>query len=438
MEELMKEICSLIKKPFFPYAFPHPKGQTAFFDIETTGLSPNASSLYLIGFMHYDKTKEAWLLRQWFADDYQSEKEILQTFLENLSEIKYLYHFNGKTFDIPYVLKKCTRHLITPSKHCENLLYDTLGIHCIDLLGKIRPLRHALMLEKCSQTALEQWLGIKREDTFSGGELISVYSEYMQQKILNPENAAKLEKVLLLHNHDDIEMMLNVCSILTYDEYLSDSSQNRLFATENLSTLDVCITSGQTVSLTMELPVPVPKTVHLVTPYPETSLEDITQNTSLCSMLRSAQLLLDKKTACFTLPLYEGPLKYFMPNYKDYYYLIKEDMAVHKSVAEYVDKNFRKKATAATCYINKEGRFLPNLPASTRKKNTVSDTADKEPAFFYLVHKDKLNFCELPEDYKVNTEFWKQYLIRQMPYFRKSNTPLHSNGASFAPEGRGI
>ena len=415
----MKEICSAVKKTVFPYTFLHPREQTAFFDIETTGLSPNASSLYLIGLMHFDSIKKEWILRQWFANDYQTEKEILETFLANLSGVEYLYHFNGRTFDIPYVLKKCKRHAITLTKHCGDLLNDTSGIHCIDLLGKVRPLRHALMLQKCNQTALEQWLGIKREDTFSGGELISVYSEYMQQKILNPENAAKLEKVLLLHNHDDIEMMLNICSILTYDEYLSDACKSRLLTEENLSSLDICMTPEQTVILTLDLPVPVPKPVHLVTPYPETSLENIAGTPSLCAMLRSAQLLLEKNRACFTFSLYEGSLKFFLPDYKDYYYLTIEDMAVHKSIAEFVDSAYRKKATASTCYLKKEGRFLPNLPASSRKKSAAPDTSETEPAFFYLMYKDKLNFCELPENYTENTDFWKQYLSRQLPCFRK-------------------
>lgn len=414
----MKEIQSYIGQPHFPYRFPHPQEQTAFFDIETTGLSPNASSLYLIGLMHYDSEKKTWLLRQWFANNYQSEKQILETFLKNLSGIKYLYHFNGKTFDIPYVLKKCKRHAIRLTNHCEELLNDTTGTHCMDILGKVRPLRHALMFEKCSQTALERWLGIKRQDTFSGGELISVYSEYMQQKILNPDNAAKLEKVLLLHNHDDIKMMLNLCSILTYDEYLSDACTARLLTEENLSSMDIQITQGQSVSITLDLPVSVPKTVHLVTPYPETALENIEENAPLCSMFRSAQLSLENDRAHFSFSLYKGTLKLFLPDYKDYYYLPKEDMAVHKSVAEFVDSAFRKKATASTCFVKKEGYFLPNLTASSRKKSTSLDNATKESTLFHLEYKDKLNFCELPENYDNNTRFWRQYLSRQMPYFR--------------------
>ena len=59
------------------------------------------------------------------------------------------------------------------------------------------------------------------------------------------------------------------------------------------------------------------------------------------------------------VPILEGELKYFYPDYKNYYYLPQEDTAVHKSLGEFVDRSARKKATAATCYTRKKGRFLP-------------------------------------------------------------------------------
>ena len=59
------------------------------------------------------------------------------------------------------------------------------------------------------------------------------------------------------------------------------------------------------------------------------------------------------------IPLYEGELKYFYPDYKNYSYLPAEDNAIHKSVAVYVDKSQRMPATAATCYTRKAGSFLP-------------------------------------------------------------------------------
>ena len=52
-------------------------------------------------------------------------------------------------------------------------------------------------------------------------------------------------------------------------------------------------------------------------------------------------------------------------DYIDLYdYLPKEDRAIHRSIACYVDKAYRQKATAATCYIRQEGIFLPSFDTS--------------------------------------------------------------------------
>ena len=61
----------------------------------------------------------------------------------------------------------------------------------------------------------------------------------------------------------------------------------------------------------------------------------------------------DGQKAVLEIPLYRGVLKHFYENYKDYYYLIYEDTAVHKSIGEFVEKSARRKATAKTCYTNK-------------------------------------------------------------------------------------
>ena len=69
----------------------------------------------------------------------------------------------------------------------------------------------------------------------------------------------------------------------------------------------------------------------------------------------------DNCLAC-NLTLYEGTLKYFYPDYQNYYYLPLEDTAIHKSIGEYVDRSARKKChckKAATA--KKEGLFLPQF-----------------------------------------------------------------------------
>ena len=305
----MKIIKSVISSPIYPFTFSQQKEHIAFIDIETTGLSPNASSLYLIGLMRFDVRQNKWQLCQWFADNYQSEKSMIESFLEALTDINFLYHFNGLTFDIPYLLKKCIRHSIMLSAHCNQLLQDKSGMYSIDLLKKIRPLRHALSLEKCKQTECERFLGLKRTESFTGADLISVYSEYMQQKILAPENAQKLEQVLLLHNHNDIEMMLNLCTLLTYEEYLSEVGVDRLFKEETMKSLKIEQMDTKWFTITFPLPNAVPKEILIYARYP-----DNPRKTEKNCPFPKASLTLRKQTAQLKLPLYHGTLKFYFPD----------------------------------------------------------------------------------------------------------------------------
>ena len=68
-----------------------------------------------------------------------------------------------------------------------------------------------------------------------------------------------------------------------------------------------------------------------------------------------------KNEATITVPIIEDTLKFFFADYKEYYYLPVEDRAVHKSLATYVDKNYRQKATKETCYVKQQGYFITQL-----------------------------------------------------------------------------
>ena len=90
-------------------------------------------------------------------------------------------------------------------------------------------------------------------------------------------------------------------------------------------------------------------------------------------------------------------MKYFYSNYKDYYYLPEEDVALHKSIAGFVDKEHRIQATAANCYTRKYSLYLPQW-------DTVF-----EP-FFKRDYKSKEYFFELTDDMKTNREFFVLYI----------------------------
>jgi hypothetical protein len=88
----------------------------------------------------------------------------------------------------------------------------------------------------------------------------------------------------------------------------------------------------------------------------ETNIADSTgeKNISYCY---------DSHSLTVRIPLYLGEFYHFYKDYRNYYYLPKEDMAVHKSVGSYVDREYRRQATASTCYTKKNGCFFP-LPAA--------------------------------------------------------------------------
>ena len=154
-----------------------------FFDIETTGLSPKNASIYLIGVAFLQDKK--WTLQQWFAENTAEEEAILDAFLKFAAPYRKLVHFNGTTFDVPFVQAKCKKYgLDSPFPQMEQT----------DIYRQISPLKNLLKLPNCKQKTLEEYLGLNREDPFTGGQLIELYKVYRQ------ERDHRLLEVLLLHN----------------------------------------------------------------------------------------------------------------------------------------------------------------------------------------------------------------------------------------------
>lgn len=410
----MKVFDYICKTPKFKYFFKHPFENILFFDIETTGLSAKTSSLYMIGVMFFDNSDENWHLTQFFADNYKSEADMINSFLEILENYDFLYHFNGKTFDIPYILNKCAKHDIVPSKHCDKILNDKDGSYSIDILAGIRPIKKMLNLAKANQTALERWLGIIRDDKFDGGKLIPVYSEYMQQKILAHKEADELEKILLLHNYEDIENMLNVASIMSYNDItaLSPISADETIFNEyskqfHISDITIDNYGMLNISCTIDELI-FPKKLETTAAFPDSISPEYNGTDDI-------QLTFENNTILLKVPILSGVLYNYIKNYKDYYYFSDKDAALHKSVAVYMDKTHRKKATAATCYTKKQGYFIPTLCTCKKSK---SDT-DNSFTEYKLTLRDKISFYQIDsvpdlETANKSNGFWKNYVCMQL------------------------
>ena len=346
-----------------------------FFDIETTGLSSWKSGLYLIGLLTYD---DGWKLIQYFCEDVSDETVVLESFFTLLSSKKVLISFNGDGFDIPFLAHMVEQY---------GLPYSFDKIESYDILKKIRPLKKILDLPNLKLKTCEKFLGIYREDRFSGGDLINVYFQWQEDR-----SQDKLE-CLLLHNFEDIENMPHILPILNYIYALNGSFSPEALElvkhpTENRKVLSLRYNCFRKLSGSHGAPdmslisVPVPVDLKLDNWFLNLTGHEI----NLCA------------------DLYEGELKYYYSDYKDYYYLPMEDKAIHKSVAEFVDRKFRKKATAKTCYQRVSGLFLP----------------EPEPVFspvLFREYKDKLCYVQFSKqlfDNKKLTEAYLRSVIKQL------------------------
>ncbi len=302
-----------------------PLESVLFLDIETTGFTARSSQLYMIGCAYYQDNK--WHTIQWMADNYEQEAEILQAFFDFAAMYRYLVHFNGNNFDLPFLMQKC-EHLGIP--HCLD------AFEGIDLYKRISPCKSLLKLPNCKQKTLEQFIGIDREDVFSGGELIGIYHEYVK----DPREFA--EKSLFLHNSDDLKGMLEILPLLSYGDILSADVRARKVQANSYRDINGKLRRELLISII--LPAELPKTV--------------TASANGCFFKGEGA------DGILRVPIFDCELKYFYSNYKDYYYLPMEDIALHKSVAGFVDKEHRIKASAANCYTRKQAAYLPQWDGS--------------------------------------------------------------------------
>ena len=283
------------------------------FDIETTGFAAEASKLYLIGCCFYNKGN--WTISQWFNDDGNSESDILTLFMEFTKSYKYLLHYNGDGFDIPYLTKKINEF---------NLDYSFSHMKSIDLYKVIKPYKSILHIDNLKQKSLEKYLGINRLDKYSGGDLIKVYDDYLKTK----KDSNK--QLLLQHNFEDLEGFISCCSFMSLDRLKKGD-----FIVKKMSVRDSKLV------FSIELAYEIPKRISfghyniIITGY--------------------------KNEVSINVPIIEEELKFYLDNYKDYYYLPAEDVAVHKSVATYVDKNYRVQAKKETCYLKRKGYFITQI-----------------------------------------------------------------------------
>lgn len=354
--------------------------QTLFIDIETTGLYVRSSNLYMIGCAWLDETDgrpACWQSIQWLATNYEDEAAVLNAFAAFARPYRYLIHFNGNQFDIPYLQNKMQQH---------NIHFNFDDFEGIDIYRRLSPYKTFLKLPNCKQKTIENFVtSTVREDQYTGGELIDIYHEY----VLNHD--AKKEHFLLLHNEEDVKGMLEIVAALA----IPDLFHLPIKVTRVQANYYKDVNQKQCSEIIMNLKLP--------TALPT----ELSYGANGCYFTGCGE------EGKLRVPIYEGELKYFYSNYKDYYYLPKEDIAIHKSVASFVDKDYRKQATARNCYTRKISSYLPQWDIVFTP-------------FFKKDYDDKELFFELTDELKTQRNVFNLYahhILEMMgTYGKKSKT----------------
>ena len=162
-----------------------------FFDLETTGLG-SAEQVYpfLIGAARQNESGTE--LNTWFADTPAGEEEILAQFVQMASG-RVLVSFNGKSFDLPLVLRRCEKYGISHN------LTQALHIDLFHTIRRIFPEKPARLSD--AETRLLQFT---RNDDISGAAVAQAYFEYLRF------GKSELRTAILRHNESDVLSLVSL------------------------------------------------------------------------------------------------------------------------------------------------------------------------------------------------------------------------------------
>lgn len=155
------------------------KNRALFLDIETTGFSAAKARLYLIGTAYVQD--HVLVTEQFFAetDSPDEEAALIYEFDSLAAQFDTIVTFYGSRFDLPF-LKGCQKRLHIPP---AGLVYHNKNY--VDLYLDFHAYKHIFALENYKLLSLEAFLGIKRMETRSGGELAGIYMEYIKKQTTN-------------------------------------------------------------------------------------------------------------------------------------------------------------------------------------------------------------------------------------------------------------
>ncbi len=313
--------------------------QVVFVDIETTGFSRLYDSIYLIGLVYLEEGH--FVAKQYLAGSLADEVQVLEKALDQLQNFKIFVTYNGDMFDLPFIEERAKR--LRTWRETDRSLWE--NYRSVDLMRRYRIHQSFFGWPNMKLKTLEAFLGIDRRDPFDGGQLIEVFYEYART------DDERLEKVLLLHNYEDIVYLL---PLLKIEQFMSDLKTAQI---EEVRYEDgeLLVMWDRSFSLSHHARMALNRKKRKDPDYPK------------------AEFIFDAGNRCsrILLPWCCEPVYYYLPNAKDYYFLPERGEIVHKSLAYDVPSSERRKAKSCECVLSGQGSFVQALPAIAGIESTA-------------------------------------------------------------------
>jgi hypothetical protein len=171
--------------------------KSLFLDIETTGLSSDYP-IFLCGLMYFDGS--AFRFEQLLARDFSEEAPMLYYLSELLDRFEVVITFNGKSFDLPYILDRMAYHGISPPRGLMGKNYDVLLYSRRKWRGRV---------PNCKLQTLEREIcGRRRMGDIPSSMIPETYHEFIGS------GDVSLLKPILYHNLLDLVSMAELIAAL--------------------------------------------------------------------------------------------------------------------------------------------------------------------------------------------------------------------------------
>ena len=390
-----------------------PKENIMVFDIDTTSFEAANGCVFLIGTLTYEDN--TLISRHYFSESISEETEIIEKFLDIAGDYNVLLSFKGESFDIAFIGKRIYELKKQNSQDrdlCDKLsfLYNKLQnirSRSYDVFNEIHAIKPYMDFTSTKLDTLRAKFGQKVTERVSGENISKFYVEHIAANKLkslleitckpenvgfipdydpkpiedelahiDPDSGDRFLENILARNRENMEAVLYIMR-LSHLFVMRQGSFSMSYVECSRGAFDTAPLRSSGVGL------------------PHVSEGTVLSDTSkMCQkepspLTHSLSLHIQERDFSIDIPLEicELDLKIFYANFKDYYYFPAEDMAVHKSVAEFADAASKKKATSKTAYRKVSGSFVRIPTAYAKSDNNKASNrykTDYEAEEYYL------------------------------------------------------